>query len=145
MKNLLYALLLTMSIMSCQNDEGCTNILALNYSSEAEQDDGSCVFEAYMIFGMLDQTADQLNTMGIYSVSYYLDGVLVGTKSTSQSWYITDDTDCMDPNELTKVIDLGGSPSTTVYYEAKDSNGNLLDDNTITLDGGDCRTIYLDL
>jgi len=137
--------LLVLAIVGCQNNEGCTNQNSVNYSSSAQQDDGSCTYEAYVVFGFLDQTADQLNTMGIYSVDFYLDGVFIGSKSTSQSWYITDDTDCLDPNEVAETINLGSSPTSTAYYEARDSNGNVLDSRTFSHEGATCRTIFVDL
>ena len=45
MKKLLLILLcLPMVFISCSKQEGCTDPIATNYSSEAEDDDGSCIF-----------------------------------------------------------------------------------------------------
>ena len=45
MKKVLYLfLLLSFILFSCKKEEGCTDLIANNYTSDAELDDGSCQF-----------------------------------------------------------------------------------------------------
>jgi hypothetical protein len=44
MKHLILPLLLVLLVSSCKKQEGCTNPTAINYNSDAENDDGSCTY-----------------------------------------------------------------------------------------------------
>ena len=65
-------LLLLIAISSCDKEElGCTNSLALNFNSEANEDDGSCV-----IPGCNDPSAINFNSIATFddnTCTYYGD------------------------------------------------------------------------
>ena len=65
MKKLLYTFLAVSFIFtSCKKEEGCTDAIATNYNSDAEDDDGSC---NYSIVGIWEPNSISVNS--IYTVS----------------------------------------------------------------------------
>ena len=59
MKKITY-LFIAVSIVfvSCTKEEGCTDSVAANYNSDAENDDGSCIFD---IVGVIDNPKEAMN------------------------------------------------------------------------------------
>ena len=58
MKKLLYLFLAVAFIFTaCKKEEGCTDVIAINYNADAEEDDGSCTYN----YGCKDNTADNYN------------------------------------------------------------------------------------
>ena len=59
MKKLLYLfLVLPLIFSSCKKEQGCTEILALNYNIDADTDDGTCIYE-----GCTDATANNYSAV----------------------------------------------------------------------------------
>lgn len=57
MKHLILPLLLVLLVSSCKKEEGCMDLTAINYNSDAEKDDGSCTYTT----GCTDATAINYN------------------------------------------------------------------------------------
>lgn len=68
---------LIISISSCKK-EGCTNSSALNHSSEAKKDDGSCNFSTVVFWAAHNQYQVGWNTYNVTSISIKVNEVNVG-------------------------------------------------------------------
>ena len=58
MKKLLYLFLVLPLIFSSCKEQGCTDLLALNYNIDADTDDGTCIYE-----GCMDATANNYSAV----------------------------------------------------------------------------------
>ena len=102
-KSILFALMAIVTLASCKK-EGCTDPEALNYSSEAKKDDGSCTYAQ-------DEPTPPASTL-----------VLIGTGTTtsneSVSLYADED------------ITTG---YTNLYAEVKNGSGDVVNNATVTI------------
>lgn len=83
MKLFLVALTLVGALFSCKK-EGCTEPFAVNYSDDAEKDDGSCVFEGRVMVWFNSVTATDLVNASIPNVDIVIDGVMEGSIGMTQ-------------------------------------------------------------
>ena len=104
-------LFMAFTFSSCEQEElGCTNSLALNFNSEATEDDGSCV-----IAGCNDPSAMNFNSMATYndnSCTYYGDlyagNFNVTETCTAQDYNYTQEI-TSDGNTITLINAFGWS------------------------------------
>ena len=66
----------TVFTTSCKK-KGCTDTEAINYSDEAEKDDGSCSYEGAIVFWYGEATAAELVYDEVTSLTYYVDGKVI--------------------------------------------------------------------
>lgn len=115
-----------LTFMGCQQ-EGCTDPDARNYDSEADKDDGSCVYEGEAIFWT---DADY----GVGTIDVSVEGTFVGT-ITSYSNYIPD---CGESGFVTITRDVG-----TYSFSAEAQDGTKWSGGSITINKNDCSTMRL--
>ncbi len=83
MKKLLLILLcLPLLFSSCKKEEGCTDSIATNYNAEAEEEDGSCIFD---ILGYWTVTGHRLDTSVVVTINGNIDNTLSGSSSDYES------------------------------------------------------------
>jgi hypothetical protein len=132
---------LTSVLSSCKKQEGCTDKLATNYSIDAEEDDGTCVFQGSALFWYDEATAVAMLNAGISSLTYYVDGVLIGSTASSQYW--TSAPDCGVNSSITAEKSLGFVKSKPFPYVVKDNFNNVIWQGDLNIDAGGCFKLQL--
>tara|TARA_Y100000589_G_scaffold318084_1_gene344999 strand:- start:210 stop:719 length:510 start_codon:yes stop_codon:yes gene_type:complete len=134
MKKLLLILLcLPLLFSSCKKEEGCTDPIATNYNSDAESDDGSCV---YSIIGIWTPTSV---TIHVYEEEF---------TPTGQFLYSYDTTATITPEQYGISGNIEFTNESNVIITS--SNGNIetgnytISTNTLTIidSDGDSNTIF---
>ena len=105
---------------SCKK-EGCTDIDATNYSSEAKKDDGSCSFEGRHVIWYGESTANSLVMDGATTLTYYVDGQIAGSGAANLFW--TGAPDCGQDGSITITKSLGGVKTQSYSYSVVDQTG----------------------
>ena len=113
-------------ITSCKKEKvkGCTTSYATNYSSSAEEDDGSCTYEGSLVFWTPPTTTS--------AIDVYLDGQLQGNIGVS----FPSAPSCGQTGALTIKKSLGTSKfkNSTLYA----TDGTNTWSNTVTFEANTC-------
>ena len=140
MKKILY-LFLTVSLVfsSCKKEEGCKDAQATNYNADAEEDDGSCLYnitgiwsvDDYILSGVSLFSPTAGNALTSMAVNLYADGT-----SWTLAYY-------SDGTELS-VYGIWSLPTTSTLSMTNSSGQTTL--GTITkLNGSQCELSYSDV
>ena len=125
---------------SCKK-EGCTNADADNYDSSAKKDDGSCTYSGEMVLWYNITTSVDMAIDGITSLTYYVDGSVVGSSDASVYW--TGSPECGTNGSITVSKNLGPSNSKSYSYSVKDQDGAEVWSGTLNFVGNQCTAIQL--
>ncbi|MDB4090926.1 hypothetical protein N9528_01210 [Crocinitomicaceae bacterium] len=117
---LLITFCLSIVISSCKK-EGCTDANAINYNVDAKKDNGNCTYEGTVVMWFGEATSTFLVNDNATSLTYYVDGQIVGSESTSVYW--TSAPDCGQNSSITITKDLANATNKSYTYSVIDQTG----------------------
>ena len=125
---------------SCKK-EGCTDVDATNYYSDAKKDDGTCMYEGNVVIWYGEATANALIADGATSLTYYVDGAIVGSSAANIYW--TAEPNCGQNSSISVTEDLGGVKTQSYSYSVKDQTGWEYWSGTINFNANTCLGLQL--
>lgn len=125
-------------IIGCKK-EGCTISSAINYDSEADVNNGSCMYQTKVSFWFNQNISNAWITQGVTILNIYFDDVQVGSMDPAD-W--KPGPDC-DGNNYTITYDLGLVDTKTVFCVVRNQSGNNKFSTEITLYNGSCHNIEI--
>ena len=131
----------TVLTTSCSKEQGCTDPDSKNYSATAEEDDGSCAYEGSAVFWYNETAANGLVDDGATSLTYYVDGKIVGSSASNVFW--TGSPDCGQNSSVSITKDLGNVKTQAYSYSVKDQTGFEYWSGTLNFNANTCFAIEL--
>lgn len=129
-------MLLSAALFTGCKKEGCTDRDSVNYDADADKDDGSCKYEGEVVFWYDQSTSTFLQDDQAYTLTYYVDGQVVGSSATSVYW--TGAPDCGQNGSVTVTKDLGTDKSKSYSYKVIDQTGWEYWSGTVTFSANTC-------
>ncbi len=142
-KKLSQLLILSMvvgGIWSCKK-EGCIDQDATNFNADAKKDDGTCTYEGKAVFWYNQAVADSLLSYGTSSLSYYVDGQVVGSSAANVYW--TAAPDCGADASVTVTKSLGSVKTQSYSYKVVDETGFEWWSGNLNFNANTCQSIEL--
>jgi hypothetical protein len=125
----------------CKKNEGCTDIDAANYDDGAESDNGTCRYSGQLVFWFGEETSSDMVDNGVNTLTYYVDGDVVGSDASSVFW--TGAPDCGQGGSISVKMDLGDDKSRTYSYYVEGQSGFEHWSGLVTFEAQHCQTIEL--
>lgn len=139
---LLSGLLITiLTIQGCKV-EGCTDADAVNYSLDADTDDGSCEYSGSVVFWYGEEVAVEKQQWAT-AYTFWVDGQIVGSQAVSVYW--NGAPDCGQDASITVERDLGNVTSIAAEYEVIDDSGFVVWEGIVNFRANTCEAIELTL
>jgi len=121
--------------------EGCTNQDATNYSSEADNDDGSCSYEGEVVFWYGESISEGLASIGSTTLTFRVDGVIVGSTAANVFW--TSAPTCGQNGSITVSMDLGNGTNLAKNYSVKDQDDYEIWAGVVNFTANTCTVLEL--
>ena len=130
-----------LTLFSCKK-LGCSDIDGINYDSEVKPKNSSnCQYRGEVVFWHGETVAEFLINDGATSLFYYVDGVMVGSASTSTYW--TGIPDCGANGSVTVTKELGAVKNKTYNYSIIDQTGYEYASGVVNFTANTCQSVEL--
>ncbi|MBR9831197.1 hypothetical protein [Acidiluteibacter ferrifornacis] len=130
------------ALSSCSEKYGCTDPNSSRFNSDADSDDGSCIYQGEVVFWFDTLTTDSLIKDNIYELSYYLDSTFVGSTSVTNAFPAKPE--CGTLGTVTVRKDLGYIPAIAYEYRVIANNDSIYWKGNVLVSGKTCTGIELD-
>jgi len=127
-------------LTSCKK-EGCTDLNSKNYNADAKKDDGTCQYEGRALLWYNQSASTGLQNDGAITLTYYVDGQIVGSSATSVYW--TASPECGQNASITVTKDLGGVKNKSYTYSVKDQTGFEYWTGVLNFTASSCEAVQL--
>ena len=125
---------------SCKQ-EGCTDPDSKNFNADAKKDDGTCQYEGSALLWYGQTASTELQNDGAITLTYYVDGQVVGSSATSVFW--TSSPECGQNGSITVTKDLGGVKNKSYTYSVKDQTGFEYWTGILNFTANSCEAVQL--
>ena len=128
------------TVTSCKK-EGCIDPDGKNFNADAKKDDGTCQYEGSALFWYDQTTSADLQFDEAITLTYYVDGQVVGSSATSVFW--TSSPVCGQNGSITVTKDLGGVKNKSYTYSVKDQTGFEYWSGILNFTANGCEAVQL--
>src|SRR5690606_8054066 len=105
---------------------------------DADEDDGTCKYEGNVVFWYGENTSKFLQKDDAITLTYYVDGQVVGSTATTVFW--TESPDCSQNGSITVTKDLGSEKNKSYTFSIKDQTGWEYWSGTVNFAANTCET-----
>lgn len=126
---------------SCSKEQGCTDQNAVNFDILAEENDGSCQYEGEIVFWYNSATSAELLSYDVVSLTYYVNGQVVGSSSADVYW--SGAPDCGQNGSVTVTQNLGNTTNLVYDYSVVDDTGYEIWSGVANFTANTCTSIEL--
>ena len=140
-KVILGLLVLGTTVMTSCKKEGCTDPDSTTYNADAKKDDGTCNFQGEVVFWYGQDASDFLVNDGATTLTFYVDGEIVGSTATSVYW--TASPTCGSNASITVTKNLGGLKTQSYSYRVEDQTGWEYYNGTLNFNANSCFAVEL--
>ncbi len=133
---------LGIGLTSCDKPvKGCMDAMAKNFNANAEEDDGSCIFTADLVFWYNFPTSNFLEVFGHTELHYYLDEKIIGEGGIKEPFIHAPD--CFADSTISTSVDLANVKSKSFSYRVLNQNDDEVWSGNVTLQADSCTQVRL--